>query len=82
MPSGWKAPLPKKRKVGTATFRRLRPSPCPACLDRNALNLLGLPIFWRGQKLTGGCELCKGSGRVTEAELVGDWPPGEKWVLR
>lgn len=62
-------------------FKNLRRVICPACLDRNAVNLVGRPIWLRGQKLTGGCELCNGSGEVTEGFLVGDFYQ-HPWVIR
>lgn len=55
---------------------------CPACLDRNAVNLMGKPLFWRGMKLTGGCETCGGTGRVTTTEMIGDWPAGDPWIVK
>jgi len=63
-------------------FKRLRKTVCPACLDRNALNIVGRPVFIRGSKLTGGCELCNGSGQVTEGFLVDGWPKDDAWVVR
>lgn len=68
----------KKRQV---VFKKFRRQQCPACLDRNALNLVGLPIFWQGMKLTGGCELCDGTGRVEVTEKVEDYPPGDVWIV-
>lgn len=62
-------------------FKNVRRTVCPACLDRNALNLVGRPIFLRGAKLTGGCEVCKGTGRVTEGIRVDDYYQ-DPWVLR
>lgn len=73
-------PSTKKAKR-TIRFKNVRRAPCPACLDRGALNLLGRPIYVRGMKLTGGCELCQGSGEVAEGVLVGD-PHEDPWVLR
>lgn len=54
---------------------------CPACLDRGAVNLLGKPIFVRGMKLTGGCELCDGNGEIVATTKSGDWPVGDVWVV-
>ena len=33
-------------------------------------------------KLTYGCEVCEGKGRVRTVERVGDWPKGDRWVVR
>ena len=54
-------------------FKNVRRVQCPACLDRNALNLVGRPIFIKGAKLTGGCEVCNGRGEVTECVLIDDY---------
>ncbi len=62
-------------------FKNLRRTVCPACLDRNAVNLLGRPIWWRGQKLTGGCEICNGKGEITEGIRVDDFYK-DPWVVR
>lgn len=70
-----------KRLRSPVLFRKQRRAQCPACLDRDAVNLIGRPRFLSGMKLTGGCEVCGGSGEVTEAELVGDFYK-DKWVLR
>ena len=67
------------RPVRFKNFRRN--APCPACLDRNALNLVGQPAFVNGVRLSAGCEICGGKGRVDTAERVGDWPPGDPWVV-
>lgn len=61
-------------------FKRIRRAPCPACLDREALNLVGRPRWYHGFKLTGGCEVCHGDGEVWEAILVGD-PTKDLWAL-
>ena len=39
-------------------------------------------MFVGGRKLTGGCEICDGLGHVDTLEKVGDWPKGDRWVLR
>lgn len=62
-------------------FTKLRRTVCPACLDRNAVNLVGRPIWHRGSKLTGGCEICQGKGQVTEAFMAGDFYQ-DAWVVR
>ena len=70
-----------KKRV-PARFSRPQRAICPACLDRGAVNLLGKPIFVRGMKLTGGCELCGGNGEVMLTTRTGDWPVGDAWVVR
>jgi hypothetical protein len=70
-----------KRRKKTILFRKPRRTPCPACLDRNALNLVGRPLYNGGFRLTSGCEICLGQGEVTQAECSID-RPGELWVLR
>ena len=62
-------------------FKKLRKVQCPACLDRNALGPVGRPLFVRGVKLSGGCEICGGKGEVTEGILVGDYYQ-DPWVLK
>ena len=57
-------------------------APCPACLDRNALTLIGRPLFVQGMKLSAGCEICGGTGRVVECLMTGDVPWYDKWVVR
>lgn len=54
---------------------------CPACLDRNALNLVGQPAFVNGVRLTAGCEVCGGKGRVDVAERIDGWPRPDVWVV-
>ena len=56
------------RKLRLKPIRRN--APCPACLDRNALNLVGQPAFVNGVRLTAGCEQCGGKGRIDEAEQL------------
>lgn len=54
---------------------------CPACLDRDAVNLTGRPRVIRGRRLTDGCEVCGGDPEVTLG-----WGRGEKpydpWIVR
>ena len=59
-----------------------RNAPCPACLDRNALNLVGQPAFVNGVRLSAGCEVCGGKGRVDEAERINGWPRPDIWTVR
>jgi hypothetical protein len=54
---------------------------CPACLDRNALNIVGQPAFVDGVRLTAGCEVCGGKGRVDMAERINGWPKPELWAV-
>lgn len=58
-------------------LRRLRREMCPACLDRDAVNLIGRPRSHDGFRLTGGCEVCHGKGEVWVATLDGqnDYDP-------
>ena len=58
-----------------------RSVPCSACLDRNALNIVGQPAFVDGARLTAGCEVCGGKGRIDVAERVNGWPKPELWVM-
>lgn len=58
-----------------------RNAPCPACLDRDALNLVGQPLFVDGVRRTAGCEVCGGKGRVDEGERVNGWPRPDVWVV-
>jgi hypothetical protein len=53
-------------------LRKQRRQMCPACLDRDAVNLVGKPKVLGGFRLTGGCEVCGGHGEVTVAVLDGD----------
>ena len=53
-------------------MRKLRREMCPACLDRDALNLVGRPRNDRGFRLTGGCEVCGGKGEVWAVTRDGD----------
>lgn len=57
-------------------------APCPACLDRNALNLVGRPLFVNGVRLSAGCEECDGKGRVHLVERINGWPKPDLWVRR
>lgn len=53
---------------------------CPACLDRDAVNLVGRPRFVRGRRLTLGCEVCGGEGEVTLGWFRGELP-ADPWVV-
>lgn len=54
---------------------------CPACLDRDAVNMVGMPRGLRGFRGTHGCEVCEGRGRVTYGYGRGDeWY--DPWVVR
>ncbi len=69
-------------KRPSVRFKNLRRNaPCPACLDRNALNLVGQPAFVNGVRLSAGCEVCGGKGRVDEAERINSWPTYDAWVV-
>lgn len=59
---------------------RQRNVQCPACLDRNALNMVGRPAFVNGVRLSAGCEVCGGKGRVDAVERVNGWPKPDTWV--
>lgn len=54
---------------------------CPACLDRNALNIIGQPAFVNGVRLSAGCEVCGGKGRIDQAERIDGWPRPDRWVV-
>jgi hypothetical protein len=69
------------KRSRTVRFKHLRSRPCPACLDRDALNIMGQPAFINGVRLSSGCEVCGGSGRITEGERINGWPHPELWVL-
>lgn len=71
--------MPKKKRQ--VVFKKSRRQQCPACLDRHALTLTGQPLWFRGVKLTGGCEICQGTGRVEVVQKVEDWPPGDEWII-
>ena len=57
-----------------------RSAPCPDCLDRNALNMIGQPAFVNGARLSGGCESCGGKGRVDLVERIDGWPKPDLWI--
>lgn len=66
-----------------ARFKPYRSNaPCPACLDRNALNIVGRPAFINGVRLTAGCEICGGKGRVDEVERINGWPRPDIWIRK
>lgn len=54
-------------------LRKLQRQMCPACLDRDAVNLVGRPRNNKaGFRLTGGCEVCNGKGEVWTMVRDGD----------
>ena len=74
--SGVAREKPKRKFI-----RERRRNACPACLDRNALNLVGQPIALGGSRRTAGCEVCGGKGWVVEVYPVGNEWRRYPWVI-
>jgi len=69
-------------RSGTVRFKNhTKNVQCPACLDRNALNIVGQPAFVDGARLSAGCEVCGGKGRIDQAERIDGWPRPELWTV-
>ena len=62
-------------------IKERRRNACPACLDRNALNLVGRPLFIGEVNLAGGCGVCEGRGYVVEVYPVGNEWRRYPWVI-
>ena len=75
-----------KTKPARKFIKERRRNACPACLDRNALTIIGMkvpeaPVRVYDKRNAGPCEVCEGKGYVHEVNPVGNEWRRYPWVI-
>lgn len=69
--------MSKKPKLTRKFINGRRRNACPACLDQNALTMVGQPMA----QGFGRCQVCEGRGYVYEVYPVGNEWRRYPWVI-